>query len=77
MSGIIRVKSNITEDLKHIDDIGTDRNTTTIRAAGPWLEIPFKLYKEFVHAGGVKRPLIIHCQKALRIAARSGTSLWT
>ncbi len=66
MSGMIPVKSTITEDLKHIGDIGTDRNTTNYpRGWAMAGNTPFKLYKEFVHAGGVNDPLIIHWPKGI------------
>jgi arylsulfatase A-like enzyme len=66
LSGTIPPKSSIADDLKHIDDIGTDRSTTNYpRGWAMAGNTPFKLYKEFVHAGGINDPLIIHWPKGI------------
>ena len=66
LSGMIPAKSTFADDLKHIDDIGTDRSTTNYpRGWAMAGNTPFKLYKEYVHAGGVNDPLIIHWPKGI------------
>ncbi|HKR83210.1 MAG TPA: arylsulfatase [Terriglobales bacterium] len=66
LSGVIPAKSTFADDLKHINDIGTDRSTTNYpRGWAMAGNTPFKLYKEYVHAGGVNDPLIIHWPKGI------------
>jgi arylsulfatase A-like enzyme len=67
LSGFIPVKSTVPQGLEEIDEIGTDRNTTNYpRGWAMAGNTPFKLYKEFVHGGGVNDPLIIHWPKGLQ-----------
>jgi arylsulfatase A-like enzyme len=67
MSGILPAHSRFEQDLKQINDIGTDRNTTNYpRGWAMAGNTPFKLYKEYVHAGGINDPLIIHWPKGIR-----------
>jgi arylsulfatase A-like enzyme len=63
---ILPVSQTLDQSLKQIDDIGTDRNTTNYpRGWAMAGNTPFKLYKEFVHGGGVNDPLIIHWPKGI------------
>ena len=67
LSGFIPVKSTVPQGLEEIDEIGTDRNTTNYpRGWAMAGNTPFKLYKEFVHGGGVNDPLIIHWPKGIQ-----------
>ncbi|MFC4103220.1 arylsulfatase [Paenibacillus xanthanilyticus] len=55
------VKETLDEKLQRIDEIGSD--TANNHYAIGWAQAgntPLKWYKSFVHAGGVKDPLIIH-----------------
>src|SRR5882724_1006903 len=67
LSGLVPVKSTVAQGLKEIDDIGSDRNTTNYpRGWAMAGNTPFKLYKEFVHGGGVNDPLIISWPKGIQ-----------
>ena len=67
LSGLFPGRSTVPQGLKEFDDIGTDRNTTNYpRGWAMAGNTPFKLYKEFVHGGGVNDPLIIHWPKGIQ-----------
>ncbi|MMZ59281.1 Arylsulfatase [compost metagenome] len=59
----------LAEELSHIDELGTP--LTYNHYPTGWAQVgntPLKWYKTYVHAGGVKDPLIIHYPKAIQSA---------
>lgn len=61
------MRATLEENLKHLDDWGGP--TTHNHYPAGWAmagNTPLKYYKTWLHAGGVKTPLIIHYPKAIR-----------
>ncbi len=66
LSGYLNVPTTFEHDLGQIDKIGTDRSFNNYpRGWAMAGNTPFRLYKEFVDAGGVNDPLIVHWPKGI------------
>ncbi len=66
LSGYLSVPTTFQHDFADIDKIGTDRSFTNYpRGWAMAGNTPFRLYKEYVDAGGVNDPLIIHWPKGI------------
>src|SRR5450755_4136490 len=66
LSEYLNVPTTFKHDLAEIDKIGTDRSFSNYpRGWAMAGNTPFRLYKEFVDAGGVNDPLIIHWPKGI------------
>ncbi|MBW4699298.1 MAG: arylsulfatase [Aphanocapsa lilacina HA4352-LM1] len=74
VAGYGRVPVPLAEKLKVLDDIGTGRTTSNYPLGWAMAgNTPLKLYKQTVHGGGVRDPLIVHWPRGIagRGAVRS------
>jgi arylsulfatase len=67
LSAYMNAATTLEHDLSEIDRIGTERSFSNYpRGWAMAGNTPFRLYKEYVDAGGVNDPLIIHWPKGIR-----------